>query len=188
MLWSAGWCLLALDYLGPGLSPWVALAAWQPAVNQWLLAAAALLFFSTAQVYAKRQQPGFGRRSLLALFSCCGVPLTISRPPRFRRVWAIAVVLCGVALGIFPGRAAVTKPLQTLLLSISFSELGCDSGWRSPADHVLGKFLAGFEILPELFVAALMVMGLYEEEKRRVEQNMLALFERKSCHFEFCRP
>ena len=31
------------------------------------------------------------------------------------------------------------------------------------------------EILPQLLAAMLMVMGLYEEEKRRVEQNMLAL-------------
>ena len=35
--------------------------------------------------------------------------------------------------------------------------------------------LRALEILPQLFTAALMVMGLYEEEKRRVEQNMLAL-------------
>src|ERR1700730_16024293 len=51
MLWSAGWCLLALHYLSPALEPWVAVAPWQAAVNEWLLAAAALLFFSTAQVY-----------------------------------------------------------------------------------------------------------------------------------------
>jgi len=31
------------------------------------------------------------------------------------------------------------------------------------------------EILPQLFAAALMVMGLYEKKKRRVEHNMLAL-------------
>ncbi len=35
--------------------------------------------------------------------------------------------------------------------------------------------LRALELLPQLFAAALMVMGLYEEEKRRVEQNMLAL-------------
>src|SRR6202521_1615708 len=48
MLRSAGWCLLALHYLSPALEPWVAVAPWQAAVNEWLLAAAALLFFSTA--------------------------------------------------------------------------------------------------------------------------------------------
>src|ERR1700704_6670352 len=52
MLWSAGWCLLALHYFSPALEPWVLVAPWQSAVNQWLLAATALLFLSTAQVYA----------------------------------------------------------------------------------------------------------------------------------------
>ena len=53
MLWSAGWCLLALHYLSPALEPWIVVAPWQSAVNEWLLAAAALLFFSTAQVYTE---------------------------------------------------------------------------------------------------------------------------------------
>jgi len=57
MLWSAGWCLLALHYLSPALEPWIAVAPWQSAVNQWLLAAAALLFFSTARVYTEAR-PG----------------------------------------------------------------------------------------------------------------------------------
>src|ERR1700690_4001493 len=53
ILWSAGWCLLALHYLSPALEPWVSVAPWQSAVNQWLLAAAALMFFSTARVYTE---------------------------------------------------------------------------------------------------------------------------------------
>ena len=55
MLWSAGWCLLALHYLSPALEPWMPFAPWQSAVNEWLLAAAALLFFSTAQVYTNAE-------------------------------------------------------------------------------------------------------------------------------------
>src|ERR1019366_3571930 len=55
MLWSAGWCLLALHYLSPALEPWISVAPWQAAVNEWLLGAAALLFFSTARVYTNRE-------------------------------------------------------------------------------------------------------------------------------------
>src|ERR1019366_8224703 len=55
MLWSAGWCLLALHYLSPALGPWIAVAPWQPAVNEWLLGAAAVLVFSTAPVYIQAQ-------------------------------------------------------------------------------------------------------------------------------------
>src|SRR6202140_6016954 len=53
MLWSAGWCLLALHYLSPALQPWILVAPWQSAVNEWLLAATALLFLGTAQVYSE---------------------------------------------------------------------------------------------------------------------------------------
>src|ERR1700720_2319098 len=55
LLWSAGWCLLALHYLSPALEPWVSVAPWQAAVDEWLLASAALLFLSTAQVYTNRE-------------------------------------------------------------------------------------------------------------------------------------
>src|SRR5258708_9748489 len=52
LLWSAGWCLLALHCLSPALQPWMVVAPWQPVLNEWLLGATALLFFGTAQIYA----------------------------------------------------------------------------------------------------------------------------------------
>jgi len=47
--------------------------------------------------------------------------------------------------------------------------------WELLLSSRIANSLRGMELLPQLFAAALMVMGLYEEEKRRVEQNMLAL-------------
>src|ERR1700676_411153 len=72
MLWSAGWCLLALHYLSPALEPWVSVAPWQSSVNEWLLAAAALLFFSTAQVYSNTElwvRPQIAAGGVFALWS-----------------------------------------------------------------------------------------------------------------------
>src|SRR3982074_2628122 len=55
MLWSAGWCLLALQFLSPSLEPWIAVAPWQSAVNQWLLAPAGLRNGSSVRTIPDRQ-------------------------------------------------------------------------------------------------------------------------------------
>src|SRR6195256_2136966 len=96
MLWSAGWCLLALHYMSPALEPWIAVAPWQSAVNQWLLAAAALLFFSTARVYTEAQplvRPQIALGCVFVLWSAAFYLHTISIPPQL----GVAVVLSGVA-------------------------------------------------------------------------------------------
>jgi diguanylate cyclase (GGDEF)-like protein/putative nucleotidyltransferase with HDIG domain len=173
MLWSAGWCLLALHYLSPALEPWVSVAPWQAAVNEWLLAAAALLFFSTAQVYTNaatwvRLQIAAG--GVFALWSAAYYLHAIGISPQL----GVAVVLAAVAW-VFYQQSQRHETFADLLLAVSFL------GWSA---ILIGEFLASsrtanslraLELLPQLFAAALMVMGLYEEEKRRVEQNMLAL-------------
>src|SRR4030081_1567893 len=55
LLWSAGWCLLALHYLSPALGPWVSVAPWPAAVDEWLLGSAALLFLRMGHVYTNRE-------------------------------------------------------------------------------------------------------------------------------------
>jgi len=70
-------CLLALHYLSPALEPWIAVAAWQSAVNQWLLAAAALLF-SALREYIRKRSPWSAPKSRSAVSSCSGQPLLSS--------------------------------------------------------------------------------------------------------------
>ena len=62
-----------------------------------------------------------------------------------------------------------------LLLAASFLSWGAILIGELLLSPRIANSLRALEILPQLFAAALMVMGLYEEEKRRVEQNMLAL-------------
>ena len=173
MLWSAGWCLLALHYLSPALQPWIVVASWQPAVNEWLLGAAALLFFSTARVYTQaepwvRAQVAAG--AVFVLWSVAYLLHRVSVSPQL----GVAVVLAGVAW-VFFQESRRHETFADLLLAISFlSWSGILIGELSLSSSVADS-LRALEILPQLFAAALMVMGLYEEEKRRVEQNMLAL-------------
>ncbi len=173
MLWSAGWCLLALHYLSPALEPWISVAPWQAAVNEWLLAAAALLFFSTAQVYTNREpwvRPQIAAGGVFAVWSAAYYLNVFNISPQL----GIAVVLAVIAW-VFYEESRRHETFADFLLAGSFlcwSAILIGEGLLS--SRIAGS-LRALELLPQLFAAALMVMGLYEEEKRRVEHNMLAL-------------
>jgi diguanylate cyclase (GGDEF)-like protein len=173
MLWSAGWCLLALHYLSPALEPWAVVAPWQPAVNEWLLAATALLFFSTAQVYAESKpwvRPPIAMGAVFVLWSAAYYLHTVNVSPQL----GVAAVLCGTAW-VFFQESRRHETFADLLLAISFLSWGAILIGELLLSARAANSLRALEILPQLFTAALMVMGLYEEEKRRVEHNMLAL-------------
>src|ERR1700722_15840816 len=173
MLWSAGWCLLALHYLSPALEPWMAVAPWQAAVNEWLLAAAALLFFATAQVYTNAEpwvRPQIAAGGVFALWSAAYYLHVIAVSPQL----GVAVVLAVIAWTFYQ-ESQRHETFADLLLAGSFlSWSAIVIGELLLRAHIASS-LRAMELLPQLFAAALMVMGLYEEEKRRVEQNMLAL-------------
>ncbi len=173
MLWSAGWCLLALHYLSPALEPWTAVAPWQAAVNQWLLAAAALLFFSTAQVYTNTEpwvRPQIAAGGVFAVWSAAYYMNAVKVSPEL----GVAVVLAVIAW-VFYQESQRHETFADLLLAISFLSWGAIIVGELLLNPHIASSLRVMELVPQLFAAALMVMGLYEEEKRRVEQNMLAL-------------
>src|SRR5713226_8867211 len=173
MLWSAGWCLLALHYLTPALEPWIAVAPWQSAVNQWLLAAAALLFFSTARVYTEARpwvRPQIALGAFFVLWAAAFYLHSVSVSPQL----GVALVLFGVAW-LFYQESRRQETFADLLLAISFLSWGAVAFGELLLPIRVADSLRALEILPQLFAAALMVMGIYEEEKRRVEHNMLAL-------------
>src|ERR1035437_2909193 len=122
MLWSAGWCLLALHYLSPALGPWIAVAPWQPAVNEWLLGAAALLFLSTARVYTQAQpwvRPQIATGAVFVLLSAAYYLHSVSVSPQL----GVAAVLCGVAW-VFFQESRRHETFADLLLAVSFLSWG----------------------------------------------------------------
>ncbi len=173
ILWSAGWCLLALHYLSPALAPWVPTAPWQSALNEWLLAAAALLFFSTSQVYTESKpwvRPCIAAGTIFVLWTVAFYLHRTNISPQF----GIAVILFGVAF-VFYQESRRQETFADLLLAISFLTWGGIVTGELLLASRAADSLRALELLPQLFAGALMVMGLYEEEKRRVEHNMLAL-------------
>jgi len=173
MLWSAGWCLLALHYLSPALAPWASLAPWQAAVNEWLLAAAALLFFATAQVYTNTKawvRPLIAAGAAFVVWSAASYLNVVKVSPEV----GVAVVLAAISW-IFYQESQRHETFADLLLAASFLSWSAILAGEVLLSPRVASSLRVVELLPQLFAAALMVMGLYEEEKRRVEQNMLAL-------------
>ena len=173
MLWSAGWCLLALHYLSPALEPWLSVAPWQAAVNEWLLAAAALLFFSTAQMYTN--STGWVRPQIAAggAFAVWSVAYYLHAAPVSPQL-GVAAVLAFTAW-VFYRESQRHETFADLLLAGAFLSWSAILVGELMLGPHISNSLHALELLPQLFAPPLMVMGLYEEEKRRVEQNMLAL-------------
>src|SRR5215475_1022487 len=55
LLWTGGWTLFALHYLGPALGQWVPATPLQTALDRWLYSGAAVFFFLGAQLYSQRR-------------------------------------------------------------------------------------------------------------------------------------
>ena len=176
LLWTAGWSLLALHYLSPALEPWLAVAPWQTALNQWLLAAAALLFFCAAQLYTQANPWVRQLSALGALF----VVWVVSYHLRWVTVspdLGVALVFFGAAW-LFWQESRKQETMADLLLTGSFVVWGLmlvAGLWHSRVSAQIALDIRALTVVPQLFSAVLMVMALYEEEKRRVERNMLAL-------------
>ena len=176
LLWSFAWGLLALQNLGPVLGSSITSSPAYGVLNLWLLAASAILFFYSTQVYAQT------RTSLAPLGGAAA----------FFAVWAVAQHLHWISLSPHSGVALVfvatawlfwresrrQENFADFLLSVCFSVwaivllISLGPEWLSSPFF---NRLAALATVPPVFVALLMVMAHYEEEKRRVERNMLAL-------------
>src|SRR6202163_243424 len=177
LLWTAAWALFALHYMGPALAQWVPSTSMQTALDRWLCVLAALFFFLGAQLYAQRKPwkvaaggvalaLGFWSFSNAThLFSTVSVLIPSS------------LVFVAVA-AIFWQESRRQETLADRLLAVSFVswsvlQMAFFFFYRNlPVDVGIDSPIAA---VPSAFVAMLMVMASYEEEKRRIERNMLAL-------------
>src|SRR3984893_6242288 len=176
LLWTAAWAVFALHYVGPTLAPWAAANPLQSALNHWLFALSGVLFFLGAQLYSQRKAwkiPGLALGVLFGLWAAANAA----------NVFSISAIIPGSLLYIavavvFWQESRRQETLADRLLGVSFASWG--ALWISL--HILnatpelqGASMSVVAAAPCAFVSMLMVMALYEEEKRRIERNMLAL-------------
>ncbi len=184
LFWAAGWCVLALHYLLPALAPWSGGGAWQTPASGWLLAVAVLLFLNAAQSYTQRRP----RVRMTAAGAVIFAAWIVAHHLGYLQVpanFGVAFLLFGVGW-VFWRESRNQETLADGLLTVSFAVWGVLLlaevlrarllALLDTADGpVWSQLLATAVLIPQMMIAVLMVMALYEEEKRRVERNMLAL-------------
>src|SRR6266849_3110800 len=176
LLWTAAWAVFALHYVVPTAAPDTAVSPVQSALNHWLFALSGVLFFLGAQLYSQRKAwkiAGVFVSVAFGLWAAGNATNAIS----VSAVIPASLLYIGVAV-VFWLESRRQETLADRLLGVSFASWGVL--WI--ALHLLNATPelqgAGMNVVaaaPCAFVAMLMVMALYEEEKRRIERNMLAL-------------
>jgi diguanylate cyclase (GGDEF)-like protein/putative nucleotidyltransferase with HDIG domain len=178
LLWTAGWVCYALQYFVPAVGATLSANRWVDSADAWLYAVPALFFFLGAQVYAQRkpwQVPAAVAAGILALWAAGNAAGLFTQ---VQVEIPAALLYAGVAL-VFWQESRRQETLADQLLAIAFAAW---AGLRLavfflPYDIIpeLGGKLRLLPVAPPMFAAMLMVMAFYEEEKRRIERNMLAL-------------
>ncbi len=176
LIWAGGWLLVALNSLGGLFEGRSAHAKTVSIVGAWLLAMAALLFVMAARVYARlaaRISVAVVVGALAALWSVAYAEKWISVP-----VYLATGLLLFVAARVFWQEGRKRESPSDFLLAISFVSWGLLDlaivlqnrlPWLNAPDFKLAL------LIPQLFCGVLMVMAVYEEERHRIERNMLAL-------------
>src|ERR1700758_2964260 len=176
LYWTVGWALYALHYLCPALSPWIGTSIVLSSLNHALFGFAAICFFLGAQLYTQHKlwlKPAIGSAIFLALWSMANAfeifPVSSFIPGAF----------IYVAVGyLFWNESRHHETLADRLLGLAFSSWGIvflAFFLLQSAQKFIGDSILIVSALPVAFVCMLLVMAIYEEEKRRVERNMLAL-------------
>ncbi|MEQ1472272.1 MAG: diguanylate cyclase, partial [Candidatus Acidiferrum sp.] len=177
LYWTFGWALYSLHFLGPAISKWLPEGPLEIALGLWLYAAASILFFLGAQLYAQRKPwiiPAIITAAVLALWTAGNslhlISVSVTIPS--------AVLFLAISI-IFLQESRRQETLADRLLAVSFASwailrMSLFIYVQNPPEAQQAA-LRSIAAVPSAFVAMLMVMALYEEEKRRIERNMLAL-------------
>ncbi len=177
LLWTIGWALYAFHFLSPALGPWLPYHAFELYFNLWIYSLALLCFFIGAQLYARRKlwvtQAGIA--AIVLGFWCAANAVHLVG---LSAVIPSAILFLAVAV-VFWQESRRQETLADRLLATSFvcwAILRVSLFLFVPQVGDGGELGArSIEAVPSAFIAMLMVMALYEEEKRRIERNMLAL-------------
>jgi len=176
LLWTAGWSVFGLHYLGQALAQGTPSSALENALDHWLYTLSGLLFFLGAQIYSQRKPwriPALVLAVFLGLWAAANAVNVIA----ISEVIPASMLYVAVAV-VFWQESRRQETLADRLLGVSFASWGVlwvSLHFLNGSPELQGASINVVAAAPCAFVAMLMVMALYEEEKRRIERNMLAL-------------
>lgn len=173
--WAAAWFLVGCNFVRPALGysfdsiPWFAL-------DEWILFLAMLAFYCSARLYSRLKVP----------VAAVALAATIASGWSFAyaRGWVPVHLGLAVALGFFvvartfwrEGTNEESRADQLLAFAfIGSGLLRLLMIFQDKLGALKHADLLAFALLPEMFGGVLMLMAVYEEERRRIERNMLAL-------------
>jgi len=176
LFWTAAWVFYGLHYLCPSLSPWIGENPLLTSLNHALFGFAGVCFFLGTQLYTRKKLwivPAIVAAVILTIWSAANA-LQILPYSSY-----VPASLIYVYVGfLFWRESQHHETLADRLLSVSFSVWGL----VFLAFHILhitpevvAQTARPITAVPTAFVSMLLIMSVYEEEKRRVERNMLAL-------------
>ena len=176
-VWSLAWIIHSCDWAARFAAIYFHFPAGFNGVNEWLLALSALTFYASARLYARK---GLRAKELGAAAVIAGIWAAIwaagylqAVPPKL----GIALVLLATARTFWhEGRRQESRADELMATTFFGAAVLCLAmGFQQKLPFLSTSDLGSLSILPSLFAGVLMVMAVYEEERRRVERNMLAL-------------
>jgi len=176
LLWTIGWVLYAFQFLPVLFSPPLGSDLLLSPVSPVFFGFAGLAFFLGTQLYTRKKvwtATAIGAAIFLILWTAA---TAFQFFPLSSGIGASAIYL---AVGfLFWRESRHHETLADPLLSVSFAAWGALTlalyGLPSVRES-LGHATLPFSVIPSVFVCMLLTMAVYEEEKLRVERNMLAL-------------
>jgi diguanylate cyclase (GGDEF)-like protein len=174
--WTAAWGLLALHYLIISGETSFGNIRWLVIPDQWTLAAAALAFLYAARMYARRDPWPRLTLALGAGFAFWAVASFLGYLP-IAPPFGVTLVFWAAAIVFWQQSQQENTPYD-LWIAISFLLRGPMS-WISmllTAHGTMARQAFGMlSFTEEILAGLLMVMAVCEEERWRVERNVLAL-------------
>ena len=176
LLWTVGWVLYALHYVPPALSPWIGTSALLTTINHSLFGFAGVAFFLGTQLYTRRK-PLIVPAILAAVFVATWAALNDFHLFEISSFVLSSLIYFAVAY-LFWQESQHHETLADRLLAAAFALWGLIfltfHLMRIPAE-IHDQVIRPIAAIPTAFASMLLVMAVYEEEKRRIERNMLAL-------------
>jgi diguanylate cyclase (GGDEF)-like protein/putative nucleotidyltransferase with HDIG domain len=175
LAWAAAWLLVGCYFIRPALGYSFDLIPWF-SLDEWILFIAMLAFYCSARLYARLKIPVAG--------VCLAAAIAAAWSVAYVAGWIPVHLGLGVALGFFvvartfwrEGSNEESRADQLLAFAFICSGLlRLLIIFQSRLGAIKDMHLIAFALLPEMFGGVLMLMAVYEEERRRIERNMLAL-------------
>jgi diguanylate cyclase (GGDEF)-like protein/putative nucleotidyltransferase with HDIG domain len=176
LFWTLAWVLFALHLVPSVLSRSTGSDPFLNALHPALFGLAGICFFLGAQLYTRRQLwagPAAATAVILSLWAAANAlrlfPVSAILPASLTYV--------GAAF-LFWRESQHHETLADRFLALAFAAWGAlifAIHSLPSAREFLGQAMLPITVIPTSFVCMLLIMAIYEEEKRRVERNMLAL-------------